>query len=169
MFKYQINQNGVASTEVADLVKKLNSIQSTVGTVTILQKLPLEYTGYGQKLESIKLDLQEASKHEKLDRRLDLAKEPLEEIEKIYGNDSPRLANKLLRLADLNVREHRLPEAEAIYKRVLSIQENGLGSQHPSLIKVLSPYASLLTATKRSSQSDQMIARRNSIITAQSK
>jgi hypothetical protein len=50
-------------------------------------------------------------------------------------------------------------EAEPIYQRALAMAENGLGADHPVLIKILKPYSLLLEHSNRKEEAQKMAAR----------
>jgi hypothetical protein len=57
--------------------------------------------------------------------------------------DDPRLTTSLMHLATLYRMQGQYVQAEPLYQRVLTLQEQVFGPEHPQLVEVLEAYASL--------------------------
>ena len=68
-------------------------------------------------------------------------------------------------MGKLYLRQHRYSEAEPLYRRALSIQENNPGLHHPDVVSTLMGYALLLNKTRRKSEASAMIVRAQEILT----
>jgi hypothetical protein len=57
--------------------------------------------------------------------------------------DDPRLTTSLMHLATLYHMQGQYSQAEPLYQRVLTLQEQMFGPEHPQLVEVLEAYANL--------------------------
>ena len=75
------------------------------------------------------------------------------------GPDHPTLALTLSNLALNKKSLGHLSEAEALYKRALTIAEKALGPDHPDLAKVLGNLAILLQSQNRNAEAEPIFKR----------
>jgi hypothetical protein len=190
MLENQIKQTGLESKEVCDLFGTLNTIETqesnaaaaqkheaTAGapagpdqpklmdgaTLRIMKLMPVENLGVVSSIKDIEGLMEKDAGTVRKGRAAERLQQTIDESITIYGADSPRLVDSLIQLAQLETAAKQETEAEKIYKRALSIQENGLGADHPCLINVLSPYAAFLRQTGKSKEADELTVRCDSI------
>ena len=73
------------------------------------------------------------------------------------------MAQSIHNLAWLCRVQGRYAEAELLFKRALTIQENALRPDHPDAAETLEDYAALLRKTGRSAEAEAMEARAKAI------
>ncbi|MFB3153648.1 MAG: tetratricopeptide repeat protein, partial [Candidatus Acidiferrales bacterium] len=79
--------------------------------------------------------------------------------EQMLAPDYPRFGVTVFNLASVYDALGRYPEAEDLYRRVLSIWETNLGPEHENLAAALEKYATLLRKTDRKKDADKLEAR----------
>ena len=87
------------------------------------------------------------------------ARESLAAAEKQHGNSSLELVDPLERLADVLVLSGELQSAILQYARVLRIQEDSLGVNHPELIPTLDAIASIAIALEKYDDAEAYLQR----------
>ena len=83
----------------------------------------------------------------------------IDEDEKRYGPEHPRVATHLNNLAALLRVTNRLGEAEPLYRRALSIDQKSYGPEHPDVATDLNNLAQLLQATNRLGEAEPLMRR----------
>ena len=76
-----------------------------------------------------------------------------------FGPQDPRLATSLNNLAELYRTQGKYAKAEPLHKRVLTIKEKTLRTEHPDVAQSLENYAALLRETGRAAEATTMEAR----------
>ena len=74
--------------------------------------------------------------------------------EEAYGKSHPYVANTLIGIADLLIRQEEYQKAEKTYLRALKIREEFLGKYHPLVSQAQIEFASFQNALGQSSKSD---------------
>jgi len=80
-------------------------------------------------------------------------------LEKLYGPEGLKVAYPLHALGIVYRDLERFDEAETLYRRAIAIRVKILGPDHPLLFEVNSGYASLLRATGRAEEAEELEAR----------
>ncbi len=168
----RIEERGIADKEL--LLYLLADLQKTVTEdrveemesfrLKLIQKLPAEDVGLSGTMALLASHYGGAKGTP--DSALRLANKVVMENERVYGDDSPRITHYLLSLAKIYKQSGRLQDAQNTYLKVKSIQEIGLGADHPQLIETLTDYYQLLREMGKEKEADAIRAQRTEIETA---
>ncbi len=143
----QINQNGINSKEVRDTLVELEQVVEDKTEIADLRKkllsnLPVVETEVLPIAIATELkDVSHLQRDGELKQKIDAL---IRRDEKLYGAESPKITQGLFFFAEYYTKTKKFSDAEAQYKRILSIQENAFGHQHPALIKILAKYGKFL-------------------------
>ncbi|MBS2011055.1 MAG: tetratricopeptide repeat protein [Cyanobacteria bacterium SZAS TMP-1] len=161
MLSARLAQYGAYDEEVGRLVRKLaecerqDSIDGDYKRVLkIMQDMPTDISRLQGTIDLVKDALFGGTEESKSQGKLVRAEAVLADKERIFGSNSPSLGMDLLAVADAYRAMKKYPEAEDSYKRLLSIQEYGLGDDHIALANTLSSYCKLLTETGKTKEAE---------------
>ena len=80
-------------------------------------------------------------------------------MEDRFGSEHPKVARRLANLAELCLAVGKQAEARVHYQRAVAIEEKEFGPQHPTTLKSLRSYATMLRKMNQTAEAEAVEAR----------
>jgi tetratricopeptide (TPR) repeat protein len=98
-----------------------------------------------------------------LDKAESMLKNAIASSKEAFGNASPISSYATQYLGELYVAQHDYAAAEPLLSQALAAREKGHGADHPAIAEVLEPYCTALRGLGRTSEAEQLAARKKAI------